>query len=135
MVDSVGTVFRRVIVLSIGVVALIAVGGSGIGFFVAGEAGVYSALIGAMVALLFSVFTVISFWVGSKLPLAAFFGIVLGGWLLKFVVFAIALFSLRGANFIDGPVFFFSLVTAVLGGLAVDAWVVSKARVTVEGIG
>lgn len=134
MVDSVGTVFRRVIVLSIGVVALIAIGGSGIGFYVAGEAGVFSALIGALVALLFSALTVVSFWVGSKLPLTAFFGIVLGGWLAKFVVFAIALLSLREAEFISGPVFFFSLVSAVLGGLVVDAWVVSKARVTVEGI-
>lgn len=133
MADSVGTVFRRVIVFSIVVVAVIAIGGSAIGFAVAGEAGVISALIGALVALLFSAFTVVSFWVGSKLPLAAFFGIVLGGWLLKFVVFAIALVSLREADFINGPVFFFSLVTAVLGGLVVDAWVVSKARVTIEG--
>lgn len=133
MTDSVGTVFRRVIVFSIVVVAVIAIGGSAIGFAIAGEAGVISALIGALVALLFSAFTVVSFWVGSKLPLAAFFGIVLGGWLLKFVVFAIALVSLREADFINGPVFFFSLVTAVLGGLVVDAWVVSKARVTIEG--
>jgi hypothetical protein len=135
MVDSVGSVFKRVILLSIAVVALIAIGGSAVGYLVAGEAGVLSALIGALVALLFSVFTVVSFWVGSKLPLTAFFGVVLGGWLLKFVVFAIALFGLRGAEFISGPVFFFSVVAAVLGGLAVDTWVVSKARLTIEGNG
>jgi hypothetical protein len=133
MVDSVGTVFRKVIVLSLIVVALIAIIGSAIGFFVAGEAGVISALIGALVALLFSTFTVLSFWVGHKLPLGGYFGVVLGGWLLKFVVFAIALTSLRGADFISGPVFFFSLVSAIVGGLAVDAWVVSKARMTIEG--
>jgi hypothetical protein len=61
-------------------------------------------------------------------------GVVLGGWIVKFVVFAAALLGLRDADFVNGPVFFFSLVTAVLGGLAVDAWVVSKARLTVDGI-
>lgn len=134
MVDTVGSVFRRVILLSIGVVVLIAIGGSGLGFLVAGEAGVVSALIGAAVALLFSILTVLSFWVGYKLPLGGFFGVVMGGWLVKFVVFALALLSLREATFISGPVFFFSVVSAVLGGLAVDAWVVSKAKLTIEGI-
>jgi hypothetical protein len=133
MVDSVGSVYKRVILMSIAVVAVIAIGGSGFGYLAAGEAGVISALIGALVALLFSLLTVLSFWVGSKLSLAGFFGVVLGGWLLKFVVFALALLGLRGAEFISGPVFFFSLVSAVLGGLAVDAWVVSKARLTIDG--
>jgi hypothetical protein len=134
MADSVGTVFRKVIVLSLLVVALVATLGSAAGFFLAGEAGVISALIGALVALMFSTLTVISFWVGYKLPLGGYFGVVLGGWLLKFVVFAIALTSLRDAEFISGPVFFFSLVSAIVGGLAVDTWVVSKARLTIEGI-
>lgn len=133
MVDSVGMVYRRVILMSIAVVALVAIGGSGLGYLAAGEAGVVSALIGALVALLFSTLTVVSFWVGSKLSLGGFMGVVLGGWVLKFVVFAIALFSLRDAEFIFGPVFFFSLVSAVLGGLVVDAWVVSKARLTIDG--
>lgn len=133
MVDSVGMVYRRVILMSIAVVALVAIGGSGLGYLAAGEAGVISALIGALVALLFSTLTVVSFWVGSKLSLGGFMGVVLGGWVLKFVVFAIALFSLRDAEFIFGPVFFFSLVSAVLGGLVVDAWVVSKARLTIDG--
>ena len=134
MVDSVGSVFRRVILWSMAVVALIAVGGTAIGFLLARESGVVSALIGAVVALLFSTFTVISFWVGHKLPLGGYFGVVLGGWLLKFVVFALALLGLRDADFISGPVFFFSLVSAVVGGLAVDVLVVSKARLTIEGI-
>lgn len=134
MADTVGMVYRRVILMSIAVVAVVAVGGTAFGFLFAGEAGVISALIGAVVALLFSTLTVLSFWFGSKLSLGGFMGVVLGGWLVKFVVFAIALFSLRGADFISGPVFFFSLVAAVLGGLVVDAWVVSKARLTIDGI-
>jgi hypothetical protein len=132
MVDSVGSVFRKVIFLSLGVVALVAVGGTAIGFLIAGEQGVISALIGALVALVFSTLTVVSFWVGHKLPLGGYFGVVLGGWLLKFVVFAVVLTSLRDAEFISGPVFFFSLVSAIVGGLAVDTWVVSKARLTIE---
>lgn len=134
MVDSVGTVFRKVILLSLGVVAIVAVGGAAIGFVVAGQSGVISALAGAVVALLFSILTVASFWIGSKLPLAGFYGLVMGGWLLKFVVFALALLVLRDADFISGPVFFVALVAAVLGGLAVDSWVVLRARLTIEGI-
>jgi len=134
MVDSVGTVYRRLALLSTAVVGLIALVGSGLGYLFAGEAGISSALIGAVVALLFSILTVGSFWIGSKLSLAGFMGVVLGGWIVKFVVFAAALLGLRDADFVNGPVFFFSLVTAVLGGLAVDAWVVSKARLTVDGI-
>jgi hypothetical protein len=134
MVDSVGTVYRRLALLSTAVVGLIALVGSGLGYLFAGEAGISSALIGAVVALLFSILTVGSFWIGSKLSLAGFMGVVLGGWIVKFVVFAAALLGLRDADFVNGPVFFFSLVTAVLGGLAVDAWVVSKARLTMDGI-
>lgn len=134
MVDSVGTVFRKVILLSLGVVAIVAVGGAAIGFVVDGQSGVISALAGAVVALLFSILTVASFWIGSKLPLAGFYGLVMGGWLLKFVVFALALLVLRDADFISGPVFFVALVAAVLGGLAVDSWVVLRARLTIEGI-
>jgi hypothetical protein len=133
MFDSTKTLYKKALLLSLALVALIALFGSSIGFLVAGVPGVTSALLGAAVALAFSALTIVSVWIGSKLPLAGFYGMVLGGWLIKVLLFAITLASLRGAEFISGPVFFFALVASVLGGLAIDSWVVLKGRMPITG--
>jgi hypothetical protein len=41
--------------------------------------------------------------------------------------------ALKGAEFINGPVLFFTLVAAILGTLAVDSVLVLKARIPVIG--
>lgn len=128
MANRSADIYKRALGLSAVLVVVIGVFGSGIGFLVAGLAGVYSALIGALVSALFSVMTVLSIWLGSKLPLAGFYGLVLGGWLVKVLLFAVTLGLLQGADFISGPVFFFAVVTTVLGGLAIDSWVVLRGR-------
>lgn len=107
--------------------------GSALGYLFAGTAGVVSALIGSFVAVAFSTPTILSIWFGSKLPLAGFYGLVLGGWLIKVLLFAVVLAVLQDADFISGPVFFFAVVTSVLGGLAIDSWVVLKGRIPVGG--
>jgi 4-amino-4-deoxy-L-arabinose transferase-like glycosyltransferase len=56
---------------------------------------------------------------------------VLGGWILKMVLFIAIVAALRGANFIDGPVFFFTLVASILGTLVIDSLIVMKSRITV----
>jgi len=121
-------IYKRALALSAILMVIIGVFGSGIGFLFAGMAGVYSALIGAAVSALFSVLTILSIWMGARLPLGGFYGLVLGGWLVKVLLFAVTLGLLRGADFISGPVFFFAVVTTVLGGLAIDSWVVLKGR-------
>lgn len=120
--------YKKAIALSAILMLIIGVFGSGIGLMVAGMAGVYSALIGATVSAAFSILTILSIWIGARLPLAGFYGMVLGGWLVKVLLFAITLGMLQGADFISGPVFFFAVVTSVLGGLAIDSWVVLTGR-------
>jgi hypothetical protein len=121
-------IYKRALALSGILLILIAVFGSGLGFMFAGIDGVYSALIGAAVSMGFSTLTILSIWLGAKLPLAGFYGLVLGGWLIKVLLFALTLGALQDADFISGPVFFFAVVASVLGGLAIDSWVVLKGR-------
>lgn len=124
-------VFKRVLALGSISVGAIAVVASILGWLIAGENGLVSALIGAAVCLAFTSLTAISVWFGSRLSLGGFFGLVMGGWLLKLVVFFILIAVLRKAEFIDGPVFFFTLVASILAGLAIDSWVFLKARIPV----
>jgi hypothetical protein len=93
-----------------GVLALvIAVVGSAVGFVVAGGTGVLSALIGTAMAVVF-------------------LGIVMGAWLIKFVLFLVLVFALKGQPWIQTTVLFLSLVVAVLGTLVVDVVVIARSR-------
>ncbi len=120
--------FSRALKLTSGLAALIAGVGSLVGFLVSGSAGVLSALVGAGVATIFGLMTILSVWIGGKLPLNGFYAVVLGGWLFKFVVFAAVLLGLQGLDGFDGPVFFFAVVATIMGGLAIDSWLVLKGR-------
>jgi hypothetical protein len=113
---------------------LIASVGSLAGYLVEGTNGVVSALIGSALAFVFGALTVISMMVGRKLSLAGFFGVVMGGWLVKLIGFALLARSLQGAEFINGPVLFLTLVAAILGSLVIDSIAVLSARIpVVEG--
>lgn len=114
--------------LATGLIALL---GSALGFLFAGLDGLISGLMGAAIAFVFSLITLMSITFGSRLSLAGFYGLVLGSWLLKVVVFGAVLVVLRSADFIHGPTFFFALVGAVITGLAIDSWVALRARIPV----
>ena len=121
--------FKRVLGLGSALIAAIAVIGSLAGFFSFGVNGLFSALIGAGMCAVFVSLTAASVWLGSKLTLAGFFGVVLGGWLLKLVLFLVLVVVLRQADFIVGGVLFFTLVAAVIGTLAVDSLVFLRTRI------
>jgi len=125
--------FGRVLRLtSLTTLAIAAIGGV-VGWFVKGADGVLSAAIGAAMALVFGGLTVLSVWLGGKYSLGVFFGSVMGGWILKLVLFLGLSVALQGAHFLARPVFFFTIVAAILGNLAVDAFVAIKSRVPVVG--
>ena len=129
--SSTSEVFAAVLKQGLLLVLAIAVIGGGVGFLIAGVNGLLSGLIGAALALLFSTLTALSVKFGGKLSLGGFFGVVLGGWIFKMVLFIAIVAALRGANFIDGPVFFFTLVASILGTLVIDSLIVMKSRITV----
>jgi hypothetical protein len=132
MFDDLKSVMQRVLKLGSILVVGITLLGSLVGYLVAGTSGVLAALAGGLAAFAFTALTVLSLLLGSKLGLGGFLGVVLGGWLIKVVLF-LALFSLLNrADWLTlsaRPVVFFVVVAAVLGGLVLDTLVVTKARI------
>jgi hypothetical protein len=131
---TVTSVFKRVLGYGGLLAGGIAVVGSIAGFAVAGPRGLVSALIGTAMAFVFLAVTAASIILANRSTKSdifspAFFGIVLGGWLLKFVVFLVLVFLLKDQPWIDNVVLFLSIVAGVLGSLVVDVLVVARARV------
>lgn len=127
-------VFKRILVWGGFLALTIAVIGGGLGFLVAGMPGVMSALLGTAMSILFMGITAGSILLalkisGEPVSLALFFGIVMGGWLLKFVVFLVAVFALKGQPWIEPGVLFLSIVAGVIGSLVIDLVAIAKSRV------
>ena len=126
-------VLRRILIYGGYVALAIAVVGSVVGYLVAGGTGVLSALIGTIMSVAFMGITAGSILLanrvaGSESAIGGFFGIIMGGWLLKFVVFLVLLMVLQNRDWISPMVLFFCIVAGVLGSLVVDAVVVMKSR-------
>jgi hypothetical protein len=127
--DNAQSVFTKVLKLGSLLIASIAVLGGVIGFYAAGLPGLFGALAGATIALIFVSLTAISVLVGSKLSLGGFYGVVLGGWILKLVLFVLAISILKSIAGLNGVAVFATLVASVLGSLVVDAVVVTKSKI------
>ena len=129
MASSSTQVFAKALKLSALLVVSVAVICSIIGYLLVGIDGLWTALIGAAIALVFTSLTVLSVLFGARLPLGGFYGLVLGGWLLKIVLFAVLMAALQRMEFIHGPTLFFAIVLSVLGSLGIDSWVVLRSRI------
>ena len=129
MASSSTQVFAKALKLSALLVVSVAVICSIIGYLVVGVDGLWTALIGSAIALVFTSLTVLSVLIGARLPLGGFYGLVLGGWLLKIVLFALLMAALQRMDFIHGPTLFFAIVLSVLGSLSIDSWVVLRSRI------
>lgn len=127
--QTAGQLFTRVLKLGSLLIGGIALVGGLVGLLVAGTSGLLSGLAGAALALIFVSFTALTIKFGVKLPLGGFFGLVMGGWLLKLVGFMVAMSLLQRAEWVNGPVLFFTIVASILGSLALDAVLVLKARI------
>ncbi len=128
------TVLARALVYG-GILTIgIAIVGSIVGYLVAGGPGLVSGLLGAGLTALFMALTagtiVVAAKVTSNEPSSVlFFGIVLGGWLVKFVLFIAIVLLLRDQPFLEPVVFFFAILAAVIGSLVVDVIAFVGARV------
>ncbi len=126
-------ILKRILVYGGLLAAAIAIVGGMVGFAVAGSEGLTSALIGTAMAFLFLAVTAGSILLANRstnsdILSPAFFGIVLGGWLLKFVMFLVLVFVLKDQPWIDNTVLFLSIVAGVVGSLVVDVLVVARSR-------
>ena len=123
--------FRTVLIQGAILTCAIAILGGLLALWAVGMPGLISALIGSAIALSFTSLTAIAVWVGGKLPLGGFYGLVLGGWLAKVIVFVLILSVLNRVDGLHRPTIFFTIVASVLGGLAIDAVAVLRSRVPV----
>ncbi len=126
-------ILRTTVIWSAIVTGVLAVVGALVGYLAAGESGLWSALLGVLLAAVFLGITSVSIlianrWFGTDLYVPIFFGIVLGGWLLKFIVFLVVLFVVRDQPWVDSLVFFLAIVTGILASLAVDVIVLTRMR-------
>jgi hypothetical protein len=133
MFDDLKSVMQRVLRLGALLVAGITLIGSLVGYLLAGTSGILAALAGGFAAFIFTGLTALSLLLGAKLNLGGFLGVVLGGWLLKMVLFLVLFRVLNGADWLSKearPIVFFTVVAAVIGGLVLDTLVVTKARLS-----
>jgi magnesium-transporting ATPase (P-type) len=107
---------------------ILAVVGGAIGFFIAGGVGALSAVLGAAFAAVFLGVTAASILVAVRFDIVAFFGIVLGAWLLKFIIFIVAAILLKNQAWISAPILFLTMIIGVVISLTIDVVVVMKSR-------
>lgn len=126
--NSAVPVLKKILVWGGMLAAVVVVGGSIVGYLVAGWTGVTSALIGTAMAVVFLAITAFSIVIASRFGVGAFFGIVMGAWLLKFVLFLVLIFLLKDQPWIQPAILFLCVVVAVVGTLVVDVVVIAKSR-------
>lgn len=127
--QAVRVVFRRALRDVLVLLGALIVLGVAIGALVSGLPGVWGALLGVGVALVFSATTV---WVmlrtvdASPTTTAA---VVMTSWLAKMVVLIAVLVVLRGMDFYDRWVFAGVLLVGVIGSAVLDYRAVSQGRI------
>jgi hypothetical protein len=127
-------VLRKALAWGGALAAVVLVVSAVLGYLFAGVEGLIGALIGTLMAVVFMGITAASILLANRFAssdvfVGAFFGIVLGGWLLKFIVFIVLVVLLRDAAWLNTTVLFLSLVAGVIASLVVDVLVVAKSRI------
>lgn len=116
-------------VVGAGVIIIAAV----VGGLSAGVLGAWSGVLGALVGSVFPALTAVSIlignrWYGTPNYLQVFFGIVMGGWILKFVLVIVLLLILLQMDWLVRGAFFLGLVLAAVLSLVVDFVVFTRHR-------
>ena len=107
---------------------ILAVVGGVVAGLVAGPVGAWSAVLGAVFSAVFLGITAASILVAVRFDIVAFFGIVLGAWVLKFVVFIVVALLLKNQPWINPLALFLTMIIGVVVSLVVDLVVVMKSR-------
>ncbi len=126
-------VMRRVLVWGAVLAGGIALVAAPIGYLVAGGPGLVGGLLGAAMGLLFMGATALSILVANRFASsdvypAVFLGVVMGGWILKLVLFLIVTVLLRDQPWLEPSVLGLTLIVVVIGSLVVDVLVTVRGR-------
>jgi hypothetical protein len=106
----------------------IAVIGGAWGGLAAGSSGAVSAVIGAAMGFVFLGLTATSMLIAVRFSSVAFFGIVMGTWILKFVLFLVLAFVLKAQPWVNLLSLFLALIASIVVSLVVDVVAVAKSR-------
>lgn len=109
-----------------------------IGVLIAGMPGLLGGLLGALLAFVFLGLTAASIIVAGRVTKddpgsPVFFGIVLGTWGLKLILFLLFALWLRTQDWLDPAVFFFTVIVSVVGSLILDVVAFQRTRVPYVG--
>lgn len=126
---EVSAVFRQALRDMVLLVAGVTVLGVAVGGLVAGLPGVWGALIGAGIALVFSGATTLSMLRTAHAAPSTMMAVVMGTWLGKIAVVIVLLAVLRGMDFYDRYVLVVVVAVAVIGSALLDYRAVSHGRV------
>lgn len=131
-------VFLRALQWSVVATVALVVAFAIIGHLVSGQRGLIGGVIGAAAAGVFFALTLASIafanrFVSSDLYVPIFFGIVTGGWLLKFIIFIVAALLLKREPWLDPKLLFIAVIVGVVVSLVIDAVVVLKSRIPIVG--
>ncbi len=127
--DAVRAMLHRALRHLLILIAAVTAIGLVVGWFTAGWAGVWGAVMGAVAALFFSGTTVVSHLRTADSPAAMTGTVVLGTWLLKMVVIVAFFVIIDDLTFYDPLVLVLVLVAGVLGSLYLDYLAVTAARI------
>ena len=127
--DPVRAVFRTALRDMLLLLAVLAVLGVTVGELVAGLPGVWGALLGLGVTVVFSGTTVVSMLATAHASPATTGSIIMGAWLLKMIVAIALLAVLRDLDFYHRVVFAVVLLIGVLGSALLDYRAVRRGRV------
>jgi hypothetical protein len=121
--------FRRALRDMLWMLGALTVVGVGVGWAVAGVEGIWGALIGVALALVFSGTTVISVLRTVNTTPAHTTAVIMGAWLGKIVVVFVALAVLAQFDFYNRMVLGLVLFAGVLGSAILDVRAVQRGRI------
>lgn len=132
-------IFIKALVWSTASTVVIAAVMGAIGYAFAEQNGLVSGIIGGGAAGIFFALTLLTIVIGNRfsgsdLYVGAFFGIVMGGWLIKFIIFIVGSLLLKGQPWIDVKILFISLIIGVLVSLVLDSVIIFKSRIPVVAL-
>jgi len=127
------SILRTALIWGAVLVGLMLLGAGLIGWSVAGALGLVSGVLGAVLAGVFMGLTTLSFWIALRLQRGEqrpelFFGVVLGTFVVKLVVFLGGLIWLTNQSWLSPQVFAITAIVAVVGSLVVDVAAVIRGQ-------
>ncbi len=100
-----------------------------VGWFAAGSRGLAGAGIGALLAAVFVLISAVIMYFGRNASLTVVGGLLGIGFAFKAFVFMIIVWRIRDADWLSGPVAFFTIVAAVIATSVLEVITVMKARI------